>query len=177
LPDAPPVQRVSLSDTVFSVGLVVLSIGALFWDRAGQLTDGNGDGVPFLQPSLWNGWISAVIGLLVVGGGVAVLAHRAGRWTVGLAAANVGVNAALLAIVGWLAAEDRIVNPRFLDVLADQAGWDQVPEVKPWLIVVLVGVVLVWDSVDSIAMARRHAGGVDEVTGRSDTGANVPAER
>jgi hypothetical protein len=170
LPDTPPDQRVSLSDTIFELGVVLVTIGAIFWDRTGRLGDGEGDGAPFLHPSLWDGWIHVVIGLLVAGGVVALLVHRAGRWTPRLAAANVGLNVALLAVVGWLAFDDRLVNPRFLEVLADRAELTAVPEANPWLIVLLVGAVLVWDSVETLTRLRRHTG---QVVG--SPGANVPA--
>jgi hypothetical protein len=142
----------------------------------GQLGDGEGEGVPFLQPSLWDGWIYGVIGLLVAGGVVAVLAHRADRWTAALVAANVGVNGALLALIAWLAADDRIVNPRFMEVLAAQAEWDRVPDVNPWLIVLLVGLVLVWDSVDTVVSARRSVSRAGDMTGRVDAGEALRAD-
>ena len=68
LPDAPADERVSLSDTVFELVVVLVSIGAIVWDRQGRLGDGDGDGAPFLHPSLWDGWIFVIIGLLVAGG-------------------------------------------------------------------------------------------------------------
>jgi hypothetical protein len=173
LPDAPQDQRVARSDTVFELVVVLVSIGAIFWDRTGRLGDGDGDGAPFLDPSLWDGWIHVIIGLLVAGGVVALLVHRGGRWTPRLAAANVGVNAALLAAVGWLAFDDRLVNPRFLEVLADRAEWRDVPEANPWLILLLVGGVLVWDSVETVTRTRRHTG---QVTGPT-TDPMVRAER
>jgi hypothetical protein len=164
LPDAPQDGRVARSDTIFELAVVAVSIGAIFWDRTGHLSDGDGDGEPFLHPSLWDGWIFVVIGLLVAGGVVALLVRRAGRWTPRLVAANVGVNAVLLAVVGWLAFDDRVVNPRFLEVLADEAEWTAVPEANPWIVVLLVGAVLVWDSVETVVRFRRHAG---HVTGRA----------
>jgi len=176
LPDAPQDQRVALSDTVFEVVMVVVSVGAILWDRTGRLHDGDGDGVPFLEPSLWDGWIHVVIGLLVAGGVVALLAHRAGRWTTRLAAADVGVNVALLAVIGWLAIDDRLVNPRFLEVLADRAGWQDVPEANPWLIILLVGAVLVWDSVETVTRTRRHGGRAGRVAGRPEAGAPARAQ-
>jgi hypothetical protein len=160
LPDVPQDGRVARSDTVFELILVLAAIGAILWDRTSPHSDGEGDGVPFLHPSLWDGWIFVVIGLLVAGGVVALLAYRAGRWTPPLVAANVGANAVLLAVVGWLAFDDRVVNPRFLEVLANRAEWPEVPEANPWIIVLLVGAVLVWDSAETVVRARRHAGRV-----------------
>jgi hypothetical protein len=162
LPEVPPTGQVRLSETVADLGIVALSIGALLWDRGARLTDEDGQGVSLLQPALWDGWMYVVIGLLLAGGGLAILAHRAGRWTGGLVGGVVLVNTALLVVVGWLAFDDRVVNPRFMEVLTERAGWDQVPAADPWVVVLLVGVVLVWDSVELVVRvrrggARRHA--------------------
>ena len=176
LPDAPPPRHLTLADTVLDLGVVILAIGALFWDRGGRLTDDDGQGVPLLDPSLWDGWMYGIIGLLIAGGVIAVLAHQAGRWTARSAAANVGVNAVLLAAVGWLAADDRFLNDRFLEVMADRADLGETPHVNPWLVVLLVGAVLVWDSVDSVVRARRQAGPTGEPTGRNAAGERAAAE-
>lgn len=68
----------------------------------------------------------------------------------------------------WLSLDERLVNDRFVEVLADRAGWDSVPSVNPWIPIVAVGVVEVWDTVEAYLGARRSA-----VVGRSE--APVPA--
>ena len=64
---------------------------------------------------------------------VAVLARR--RWSVPLAAANLAADAGLLAVVAWGALDERLLNTRFLALLAepvlrDEAGATIVADVK-----------------------------------------------
>lgn len=157
LPDPPAPRHVTVGETVSSLVLVGVAIAALLWQRASSpLTDPvDGEAVPLLDPGLWSGWAQALIAVLALGAVVVVVVHRVGRWTPATAAANVGVDLVVLGIVTWLAVDDRLLNTRFLEVLADRNDWTSVPDPSPWAVIVLVGAVVAWDAVDGLRKARR----------------------
>ena len=113
--------------------------------------------MPLLHPDLWTGpgqLLLALLGVSLVVQ-VAVLARR--RWSVPLAAANLAADAGLLAVVAWGALDERLLNTRFLALLAERAELDQVPTISPWVPIVLVAVVVVWDSAEALLSARRSS--------------------
>lgn len=158
LPDLPdvPSSRISTADAVSTLAVSGLAIAALFWQRTRfPVTTSSGEHVPLLQPALWDGWMWVLIAILVASMGVVLVAFRAGRWTLPLACLNALVNAASIGVVAWLALDDRLINPEVLVVIADRSGWDQVPTVNPWLIVLVIGAIEVWDTAEAFLAARR----------------------
>lgn len=156
LPDPPAPSLVSRGETLASLAVVVVTIGVLVGQHVRPLlTDDAGVRVPFLHPDLWAGPAFVLVGLLAAAGALVVVVHRAGRWTLRLAAVNVALDLALLGVVAWLSLGDRLLNPRFFEVVAQRAEWDTVPEVNPWIPVLLVAAALVGDVVDCTRKALR----------------------
>jgi len=75
------------------------------------------------------------------------------RWTLAMTATIVAADVAFVAIVSALAVGDDLVDPAFLTAMAAEAGWDTVPSVDPWWVVLVVGAVCGWEAVDTV---RRH---------------------
>lgn len=166
LPEAPAraEERFSVGDAAFSLVATAATIAALFVQRTHfPVTTTDGDHIPLLQPSLWDGWMWGIIALLLTSMAVVALALHAQRWTLPLASANAVVNAVSLGVVAYLALDDRLINPDVLVALAERAEWDRVPTVNPWIVVALVGAVEIWDAVEVLRSARR----ADQAVGSS----------
>jgi hypothetical protein len=158
-PRDPAAASFSVGDAVFGLVVIALTATALVWQQVSPpLDDAAGDGVPFLDPDLWNGAGQALLGLLGASFLVSAVALTRRRWTLGLAAANAAVDVAFFVIVAWLALDERLINEVFLETLADRADWDTVPTVNPWLIVAVAGAIEAWDIIEAFVRARRQRG-------------------
>lgn len=147
--------RFSIGDIVFGMVVTVLAGVALVWQHAAPFLHQDGVGVAVLHTDIWNGAGQALLVLLAASLAllVAVLGRR--RWTYPLAAANAAVNAASLGIVGWLAFTDKLINPAALDLITERAELAEPLTANPWLIVVVIGAIELWDSIDAFRQARR----------------------
>ncbi len=159
LPAAPrdPDNTFRVGDTVFTLVVIALTATALVWQQLWpSLDDADGNGVPFLDPDLWDGAAQALLVLLGASFVVSAVALARRRWTFTLAWINAAVDVAFFAVVAWLALDERLINEQFLETLADRADWDTVPSINPWLIVVIAGAIEIWDIVDGFVRARRQ---------------------
>ena len=152
-----PARRgeVGVGDLVFGIVATALTGVLLVWQEVSPFVRHDGSDVPLLHPDLWNGGGQALIAMLVLSLllQVVVLARR--RWTYTLATVNLAVDAAFVAIVAWLALDERLVNPRLLAVLADRADWSTVPTVNPWAVIAVVAATAAWEAFDAFRHARR----------------------
>lgn len=161
LPDLPSSElrgaapAAGIGEIVFGIVITVLVAVAIVWQQVWPPIRHEGDGVPILHPDLWNGPGQAYLGVLAVSVAVQLVVLRHRRWTIPLAAVNAVANAASFVLLAWLAFDERLVNPEFLRVLAEQADWDTVPSVNPWIPVVAIAGVELWDSVEAFLNARR----------------------
>ena len=156
LPPVPEAPRVGLGDAIAEIVLTVILVVVLFGQhRWSPLEDAQGDPVPVLEPDLWSGPMWAVIALLLAGAGVVLMAHARGSWSWPLAIATTAIDLAMLCLVAWLAAAERLVNPEFLRRLTEEVDRDTLISPSVPLIVVVVGALLVWDAVDALRSAAR----------------------
>jgi hypothetical protein len=157
-PPASSSQELSVVEGASTLVVTVLAATALVWQQVWPpLDDPSGQGVPVLDPDIWNGAAQAMLALLAASFAVNLVVLIRRRWTYALAAINATVNAAFLVVVAWLALDERLLNTEFLAVLTERAGWDEVPTINPWIIVVGVGAIEVWDAVEALLAARRDA--------------------
>ena len=156
LPDETGERRIAFADVVLEAVAVLLAFGIAVWQRVWPpITTADGESVPILQPELWDLWLWVLFGLCALSVVVLALAYRRGRWTMGLAVANVVVDVALLVLVVWLAATDRVLNPVALDAIAEQLEVETLAAV-PTAIIALIGVVaLVVDAAGPLRAPRR----------------------
>lgn len=111
-------------------------------------------GITAHPPEAWNGRAQVVVGALVVGAAVAVLAHRRG-WTTPIAVGNVAGNVALASMVLWLATSDALINPAFFDSL-EGTDRNELAELSGWVTASVVIIVATVDAIDSINSWWRH---------------------
>jgi hypothetical protein len=113
-----------------------------------------GESVPVLDPALWSGalpWLLLVLGGEAV---VALVAYRRGRWSTGLAVANVVLDLAFALPVLALLWADALFNPAFVDVLVE-GGWADAERDLTVSTAIGVLVVLVWSVVETVRTLRR----------------------
>jgi hypothetical protein len=158
LPDLPDgVRGPGVGELVAGIVFTVLAGVALIWQEVRPpVTDGAGNGVPVLHPDLWGGSGQLLFALLLVSVAIQLLVLRGRRWTAGLAVVNAGTNTAFLAAVTWAALEEKLVNTRFLEVLAERGHLDQVPTVNPWIPIVAVAIIVAWDSAEAFIAVHRQ---------------------
>lgn len=119
LPDVQEGRQVTFVDTVASVVfLVVLGVVLVGQNFRSWVRGPSGDDVAVLDPDLWSaGWLPLLLGVLVVNIGLEVWKYRAGRWTWPIAGLAVAVSAAFALPVAWLASQDALFNPAFVDAV------------------------------------------------------------
>ena len=107
--------------------------------RLSPKRDADGEPINIMHPWLWDsGVVYLLIGLLVVGLFAPFASYAVGRWTplraVGAAVAEIAAPAVLI----WLAARDRIINPAF----AQTVSW---PDMTKWInvSVAVVGIIVI----------------------------------
>jgi len=127
---------------------------AILWQQTSSQVTTGGDSVPVLDPALWSGVLPLV--LLVLAGQVVVnvAAYRRGRWSLGLAAAEVALDVAFAVPVLMLLWAGTLFNPVFIDVLVD-GGWANAERDLTATTAIGVGVVLVWSVVEALRRSTR----------------------
>lgn len=147
LPDDPVEREPSLADTLGAIAwnLVVAAFLVLQQFRS-WVAGPDGDDVPVLDPDLWGSWLPVLLGLVATSIAIELWKYRAG-WSVGPVVATVVEAVAFSAIVAWLAAEQRLLNPALAEAVGlGEAGQDRIH------LAVAVGAVAVgaWEVVDAV---------------------------
>lgn len=157
LPDAPAnTRQPGIADMTFGIVVTVLTAVAMVWQQAWPwLRDADGDRVPVLDPDLWSGPGQILIGLLGVSLVIQIVVLVRRGWSRDLAIANLVTNVGFLGVVAWAALDERLVNTRFLEVLAERGDLEVVPTVSAWVPIALVAAVEVWDSAEAFLALRR----------------------
>ncbi|PWC04678.1 permease prefix domain 1-containing protein [Mycetocola zhujimingii] len=151
----PPIERhkqVSLADTIATVILLAFSIGLLLWQRVGSLLYLEGKPVLVLQEHLWNFWLPYLIAVLVLEAVFAVVLFAVGRWTLALAAVNLGVAVLFMIPALWLLATDQAFDWSFLS----SVDWDVAT--ARWIAGITAAAVVVlglWDIASGFLKASR----------------------
>lgn len=143
----PELRRpgVGFSDMIASLVFLGLAVVALFWDRFLGFVPGQGEVVPILDPALWPWGIVAVLVAAVAEGALAVAVYRRGRWTVAFAVVNSILAVVFTIAVVWLLVNGMLVNPEFVEVVADT------PVIAPAAVTamsVAFALVAAWDIAD-----------------------------
>ena len=160
LPDLPsPTQAkgFDVSDAVFGIVMTVLVGVALVWQHARPLLRDGGEGVPLLHPDIWNGPGQVLLAILAASAIVQAIALARRRWTFPLAWVNLTVNLTSLAVIAWLALDERLFNTRFFELVAERAEWDWTPTINQWVLIAVAAAIEAWDSFEAFRNARRNA--------------------
>ena len=120
LPAVPDERRgITLSDAIagatFNVALAALLAAQH------DVTRVLGDSVPLLDPDLWSFWLPFLIAVALASAALEVWKYRRG-WTMGVLAGAVATSLAFAGPVAWLAKEERLLNPDFVDAVGMGAG-------------------------------------------------------
>jgi hypothetical protein len=110
--------------------------------------------VPALDPALWSGVLPALLLVLAGQAVVAVAAYRRGRWSTGLAVAEVALDLAFAVPVLVLLWAGSLFNPDFVDVLVE-GGWANAERDLTVTTAIGVAVVLVWSVVEAVRRTAR----------------------
>ncbi|MEU0521456.1 permease prefix domain 1-containing protein [Streptosporangium sp. NPDC006007] len=150
----PPSRRARYGELVTETVLMVLfTTFILLSPVVSTETDADGDPIGVLSPWLWEtGLVYLLIFLVIASLGFSFAKYYA-RWSVPLAVAGSLVNIASAIVLIWLAANDRVLNPVFVEA----AKWPlSVPQwINTGLIVISVGA-LIHTVAEGIIRARRR---------------------
>ena len=124
------------------------------WQQTSSPVTSGGEPVPVLDPSLWSGALPWLLLVLAGQAVVAVLAHRHGSWSRGLAVANIALDLAFAVPVLLLVNTGSLFNPAFVDVLVE-GGWADAERDLNLSTAIGVVVVLVWSVVETLRNLRR----------------------
>ncbi|TMR93012.1 hypothetical protein [Nonomuraea basaltis] len=135
-PDAlpqPPSRRARHGTVIAEVvAVVLLATFVMLSPVVSTQTDANGNPIGILSPWLWQtGVVYVFLGLAIAGLGVTV-AKSYVNWSVPVAITAVLLSIASTTVLIWVAADDRLLNPAFVDA----AGWPS--DVARWINVGLI---------------------------------------
>jgi hypothetical protein len=116
----PPKRRARVGAMIGeTVAIVLLTAFVLLSPVVSTETDPNGDPIGILSPWLWDtGMVFVFLGLAIGGFGVTVAKHYV-RWNGTLAVVGALLTIASATVLIWVAANERLLNPAFVDA----AGW------------------------------------------------------
>lgn len=118
LPEAPEERRITLADTVASVAFILVFAAVLVGQTFRTWVEGpDGSDVAVLDPALWSGWLPFLVGVLLLSAVLEVWLYRARRWTWPIAAATTVASLAFALPVAWLAWQERLLNPAFVEAV------------------------------------------------------------
>ena len=127
---------------------------AILWQQTSSPVTRGGESVPVLDPALWSGVLPALLLVLAGQAVVAIAAYLRGRWSTGLAVAEVALVVAFAVPVLVLLRAGSLFNPDFVDVLV-AGGWVNAERDLTLTTAVAVAVVLVWSVVEAVRAWRR----------------------
>ncbi len=120
-----PSSRMSAVEAVGDILMIVLSVGGLlFLNQVAWFTDAAGELIPLFNPDLWNGWMPALIAVLLSIAALTGVVFLIGRWTMPLAVLHAVLQVAFAVPVAALAVTGSLINPAFAEAL----GWPQLAE-------------------------------------------------
>ncbi|MBN1631083.1 MAG: hypothetical protein JW990_15090, partial [Thermoleophilia bacterium] len=123
-------RQVKLSEVVVSAAFTVVFISLIVAQHFRSTFSDDKGPIPFFDPHLWNGWLPALIVLLVAGVVVDVLIYRRGRHTLGLTIASTVTDVVFGAAAALTILTQTIVNPTWMEALKAK-----VPELEPFHVV------------------------------------------
>jgi hypothetical protein len=117
LPDEPIEREYPLSEAAAAIAFNVIIGGLLVLQHfRSWVTGPGGDDLPLLHPDLWGSWLPVLLALILVSIGLELWKHRSG-WSLGAGATTVVTSVAFAVPIAWLATQERLLNPAFLDAV------------------------------------------------------------
>lgn len=140
-------HRIGLAETVAGIGILIVGMWALVWQRDHWLVTVDGVEVPVLNPAVWTPWMLLLLAVLALSIVLEIITYRVGHWTVALAVVNTGLNVAFVAIVTGLWAKGILLTPGVAELMPTA-----LLNPLPWIVVAIAVV----DTVDSWRGVARH---------------------
>lgn len=124
----PPSRRARLGELIFECVFTVAFAALILLSSSFSLEkDASGNPIPVLDPWLWDsGVVYIFLALVLAGLGFSVARYYA-KWSVPREIAGMLVRLAPSAILIWLAANDHVINPAFIE----SVGWPD--EATKWI--------------------------------------------
>ncbi|GGD23498.1 permease prefix domain 1-containing protein [Nocardioides daphniae] len=155
LPQLPRGPRGAIGETITNVVWLAILALLLIWQQVAPMVRIDGEQLPVIDPDLWSFWMPLVLLTLVAEAAFEIVKYLAGAtWTVGFAALNTLTGLLFAAPVVWLASEERLLNPAFVEAMRDHVGGFDAGTVHTVTLVVALGIWL-WDTVDGWTKASR----------------------
>jgi len=121
LPSLPTKGSITLSDTIWGVVVLVITIAMIIVSRdISPVTDVDGSMIPIFDPAMWDFWFPYLIAVLGVEIVFEVIKYRVGHWTWGMASVNLAFNALFAVPAVYLLATDQVFNPDFIAAVPGQ---------------------------------------------------------
>lgn len=140
LPDEPVEREYSATDAGLGVAWNLVVAGLLVAQHFRSWVDdpgGGGSDLPLLDPDLWSRWIPVLLAFIALAAAVEVWKYLRG-WDLGAVLGTAVSSVGISAVLGWLALEDRLLNPDFVAAVGMEDVWlDRINQA------VVVGAVLV----------------------------------
>jgi hypothetical protein len=130
--------------------LVILAVMALVpflptsFFYVGHLNDGGG----FLNPDLWDGWIPAYLGFLLVFALIEIWRLASGRWSTAMLATMMAADVAFAVFLTVAFLSQDVLDPALFTGSGGEPGWYQS------IAVVLIWTVTVWDQLATVKAYR-----------------------
>lgn len=155
LPEAPSGDRgYSLGEAAASIAWYLVLAAALVLQQTRSWVEGTGgEDVAILDPALWSGWLPLLLVAIGLSIGLEVWKYRRG-WTPGVLAGTVVTSVAFSAPVAWLASQDRLLNPEFVEAVDLSATGQDVVNLAVGVGAVAVAV---WEVAEAVVRTRRLA--------------------
>jgi len=155
LPKLPRKRQISVGEALTNI---VFTIGFTAWVVLPFARFLDNQSVPFLNPDLWQLWLPIFIVITSF-----TLVHelfklKIGNWTPALTETNVILGIVSIAYIVALVTTQHVINPAFLETLADGAAIRDTSRWAQWSINISVAVIIgiyVWDIVNSIVLSKR----------------------
>lgn len=151
-PLVPARGGIKLSDTVASVVFLVIAIVGLILARDYLGATADGVFTHLFAAEMWDFWLPALIGVLIVEVVFEAVKYRVGRWTLTLAFVNLILNLAFAIPAIYLLTSGRMLNPDFFAALPWPEGSNWLDSTVTVTVVVIVAVSL-WDVFDGFRKA------------------------
>lgn len=148
-------QTTSDADIVANVAFSAFFIAVLILGGREFMTFGGDEPIAMIDPALWSSWLPVLVGVLALGIAMEFVRLAVGRWTYGLASANLVLGLAFAAPAVWLLLTDRLLNPEFVAHIEQQTGTDAWLSPSTTLAAVAIIAISAWDVTDAFVKAHR----------------------
>jgi hypothetical protein len=156
LPELPDDGRISATDVVTDLVSDVILLGALVWLSLSPRIVIDGVAFTLFNPAIWSLWLPWFLVVAALSVVLTVARSRHGRWTLGFAAANAGLNASFAIPALYLLVNGMLFDPELVEEVTAVTG-DAWLSPAVTITAVVIAIIVAWDAIDGFLKARRAA--------------------